>query len=354
MTVVGARDLLDIAGDAATRGRARGQALGPSINLAWTAYLSLFGRLAPGANVSRVVKEVAGGCHDALRSWAPGLAAEVEAVAAGAGVELTVVAGLNARTEILAALGCTIAECSTIAGAGRGLQTWDWFSEFSELWHGQRVAGDRFGFAGLTEHGVLAKIGVNSAGLGVLLNILAHASSAAAEPGVPIHLITRRILGEAGTVPEALEIASSARVSAGSVLTVLTEDSAAWLEVSAAGVRARWADTGEVLTHTNHYLAADLTQGEAFPPEDLVDSRTRLTVLDTVAAEAADGDTGTWAAALSKHQGPVCVHARQQDPLPYETLATVTLRCSDAAVRLTPEGPCRRRRGKRLRPPNGW
>lgn len=110
-------------------------------------------------------------------------------VAEGAGVLFWTIAALNARTEILAEAGAPRAgECSTLVHSGTrttGGQCWDWHEELAAAWHIQTVSGGTRNVAGITEYGILAKIGVNDAGVGVLFNILGHWDDAAT--GVPVH-----------------------------------------------------------------------------------------------------------------------------------------------------------------------
>ncbi|MFC5823977.1 C45 family autoproteolytic acyltransferase/hydolase, partial [Nonomuraea insulae] len=132
--------------------------------------------------------------------WAPHLADEIAGIAAGAGLEPWQVAVVNARTEILAAIDAVgHGECSTSvvlpqAGPPRTVQTWDWHDHLRDaplLWELEPRPGHVV--RTFTEAGTLAKIGVNSAGLGVHFNILRHDADTT-EVGVPVHLIARRIL----------------------------------------------------------------------------------------------------------------------------------------------------------------
>ena len=116
-----------------------------------------------------------------------------------------------------------------------------------------------------TEFGIVGKIGVNDAGLGLHFNILHHRDDGRGA-GVPVHVVARRILDEAATVEEATAIARSATVSASTVLTVVAWDderaSARCLELSPAGVGVLEPDADGVLAHTNHFLDPRLARGE--------------------------------------------------------------------------------------------
>lgn len=169
-------------------------------------------------------------------------------VAEGAGVLFWTIAALNARTEILAEAGAPRAgECSTLVHSGTrttGGQCWDWHEELAAAWHIQTVSGGTRNVAGITEYGILAKIGVNDAGVGVLFNILGHWDDAAT--GVPVHLVARHVLGTAGSFEEAVGILTGAPVSASTVMTVVITTSSTPLSppVNCAGGASRRRTTG--------------------------------------------------------------------------------------------------------------
>jgi len=266
------------------RGRERGLAIRDSLADGIVIYLELFA----ATGISRA--DVVAGAELAVRAteaWSPALAAEMRGTADGAGVPLWQVAALNARTEILSgARGAKPGECSTIVNASSrpvGAQTWDWHDELRGYWHLQRVTGTQRSFVGLTEHGILGKIGMNDAGIGVLFNILGHQSDRA--DGVPVHLVSARVLAEASTLDEAIAILSEAPVSTSSAITVLSPDGAVIVELSPVGAKVVRAVDG-VLLHTNHFLNADLATGEKPGLYD-PDSQLRLGMLEKrVAAKA--------------------------------------------------------------------
>jgi isopenicillin-N N-acyltransferase like protein len=287
---------------------------------------------------------------DRTADWAPALAAEMAGVAAGAGLAEWQVGALNARTEILAALDAVgEGECSTsvvLPGGGappRTVQTWDWHPHLRDvpvLWAYEPRAGRTV--RTFTEFGVLAKIGVNTAGLGVHFNILRHASDTA-EIGVPVHLVARRILDEAATVDEAVALAKSARISASTAITVVTADAAATLELCPDGVGVVAADW--VLLHTNHFLDPVLAAGERLAVERPL-TIDRLTHLHDHADRLAAPDVTARAETLLSHgpdQAPVCAHPDPAAALHerWETVATISLDLAAAALNVHEGGPCR-------------
>ncbi len=242
------------------RGVERGRAIRETLVDALRIYFELFEvvGISPDAVKADALTSIA-----AAERWSPALVEEMRGTAEGAGIELGQIGALNARTEILAAAsGAKPGECSTIvstrAGAV-GAQTWDWHEELSRCWHLQEVRGTPRGFVGLTEHGILAKIGINDAGVGIMFNILGHQRDRAF--GVPVHLVAARVLAEAATLAEAVTILRTAPVSTSSAITVVSPDGAVIVELSPEGAAVLEPQKGALL-HTNHFLTEHLGEGE--------------------------------------------------------------------------------------------
>ncbi|MEU0832369.1 C45 family peptidase [Streptomyces sp. NPDC005969] len=241
------------------RGVARGTQLRDGIPAAIDVYDRLFalGRIAPAQ-----VREDAERALDTIGRFRPGARAEIEGVARGAGTEPWHIAALNARTEILAR-SATVppGECTTIVrrivGDGGsaprtfGVQTWDWHIELNALWHTLEVRGGRHGFVGLTENGILGKIGVNSAGLALHFNILGHVRDSVG--GIPMHVLAAIVLEDAGSVAEAVEIVRSAPLASSGSFALFDEADAVLLDLSPVGVFAVRPEHG-TLVRTNHFL----------------------------------------------------------------------------------------------------
>ncbi|MEV0385919.1 C45 family peptidase [Nonomuraea sp. NPDC050643] len=287
---------------------------------------------------------------DRSAAWAPGLADEITGIAAGAGLEPWQVAVVNARTEILAAIDAVgHGECSTSVvlpqtGPARTVQTWDWHDHLRDapmLWELEPRPGHVV--RTFTEAGALAKIGVNSAGLGVHFNILRHDADTA-DLGVPVHLIARRILDEATTVAEAAEIARSAAVSASTVITAVTASDAASIEISPAGVAVIPPDADGVLLHCNHFLDDALAAGERHATER-PGTYDRLRHLRANVEGLSLEDLNKRALAMLSHapeDAPVCAHPDLTQPLNqrWETLATIGFDLPTGRLRVHQGGPC--------------
>jgi isopenicillin-N N-acyltransferase-like protein len=262
--------------DAFQRGLQRGRAIRDVLADSVEIYLSLFATAGISLETVRLNAEQA---LLATERWCPDLAREMEGTAQASGVDVWKVAALNARTEILSGgRGAKPGECSTVVNASNnpvGAQTWDWHEELSEHWHLQKVHGNARRFVGLTEHGILGKIGINDAGIGILLNILGHQADRA--DGVPVHLVGARVLAQASTLDEAITILRTAPVSTSSAITVVSPEGAVIVELSPVGA-AVVEPQDDVLLHTNHFLDSRLALGEKPGLYD-PDSQLRLATL---------------------------------------------------------------------------
>jgi isopenicillin-N N-acyltransferase-like protein len=149
----------------------------------------------------------------------PRIAAMLDGLAAGAGVPVAEIYALNARTELLYGHpvpqdeGCTaIGVLGTHTGTGHLLlaQNWDWHPDQVDAILLLRTTDER-GHTVLTlaEAGMLAKAGLNSAGVGQCLTMLASdrdGLGAGRPPGIPYHVLARATL-EADSLAWALRVA---------------------------------------------------------------------------------------------------------------------------------------------------
>lgn len=235
-------------------------------------YLDLFGGTV-GIRPNKL-DELAAEALAAIDGWAPGVGREIRGIAAGANQPLHHVAAINARTEILAHGNANVrGECSTVVHLGTAAdrypeaqQNWDWYSSFSDdwlVWAMQLEDGRRI--ETLTEYGVVAKAGCNSAGVGVLFNILHHADDGQ-RIGVPVHVVARRLLESAEDAASALTIIASASLSASTTMTVVSGGDAGKVAVSVEtsphDLGYVFPDGAGVLVHTNHFLSDPLCRGD--------------------------------------------------------------------------------------------
>jgi isopenicillin-N N-acyltransferase-like protein len=194
----------------------------------------------------------------------PRIAELLDGVADGSGVAAEEIYALNARTELL--YGTSIEECTAIgvldtrSASGDTLlaQNWDWHPD-QRPYTLLLATRDETGFvtATLTEAGMLAKSGLNSAGLGVCVNMLG--SDRDGRPGgVPYHVLLRAVL-EAPTLHHAI-VAACANPRSASINLLIgqafddesTPGEIVDLEVAPGDVGFVHPVDG-LITHANHF-----------------------------------------------------------------------------------------------------
>jgi isopenicillin-N N-acyltransferase-like protein len=251
---------------------------------------------------------------------------ELAGMAAGADVPLRALLALNARTEVLAGVGPT--ECSVVGAGGLLAQNWDWHPALAEstvIWISDHGPG---WFVTLTEAGMLAKIGLNDAGLGVCLNMLCS-STDGGHDGTPIHVLLRQVLATCRSVDEAVAVLTEAKVSASSAVTVAQPGDVASVELSPGGANVL---RGSVGAHTNHFLE---------PPKagrDTIESESTVPRLEVVR-------TAPLLDALRSHDGHpngVCRHV--DDSVPWAdqvvTVASVVMNLAHLRFHVAAGQPC--------------
>jgi isopenicillin-N N-acyltransferase like protein len=337
------------------RGRAFGDAQRDRIHLVSGVYGRLFSTVA-GLDEA-AVRELGDQALEQTASWAPELLEEMEGIADGSGLDLSLVGALNARTELLAAAGAA-GECSTVAVLGSAtrdgkpvsVQTWDWHEELADGWLVWEISHpDGRTVRTLTEAGIVGKVGVSGAGVGVHLNILGHEHDGP-PVGVPVHVACRRVLDEADGAVAALTLLAGAAVSASSAVTVVTDDSeggvACTIELSPAGPGFVTPDARGVLVHTNHFIA-DPGRGGDRMVREAPDTVLRLDHAVRRMARLHEGEIDADAVleTMASHRGgagAICCH-----PAPgaafgdrWTTLATIVLEPAAGEMRVLRGGPC--------------
>jgi isopenicillin-N N-acyltransferase-like protein len=328
-----------VEGTSYQRGRQYGTQARARVHLSVQAYQQVFAHYA-GWDWATVRREAAR-FEAPIGKFRPGYLEEMRGIADGAGLDLTDVLAINVRTEVMysakarqapRAAKQIPAECSAFAyvpGPGRAGpailgQNWDW------LLHAARTLvvlearpQDGPDFVTVVEAGLLAKTGMNAAGLGLVTNALVTDADIG-EPGLPYHVLLRAVL-DCGTVTEALKVLQ-AGLRSSSANYLIAHASGAALDVEAApGDFTRlyplFPEDG-VLLHTNHFLASRID------PVDLSlwampDSAVRLQRLRGAAKTANTlDDFRVLLADHADYPNSICAHADPADH-PREQGATI-------------------------------
>jgi isopenicillin-N N-acyltransferase-like protein len=316
------------------------------------------------ASYRRLFETLATGPFDvdlwSRRAWetiqrvAPVHAEEIAGIAEGAGLRVEQLASVNARTEILVAANPTgRSECSTVVSLPPGrspvaVQTWDWYDAMSDGWFTWTVPHpDGRVMRTVTEFGMLAKIGVNDRGVGVLFNMLRHRNDteavATGEVGHPVHLLARAILDDAASADQAVEIASAPWTSASTALTVVDDrGDAASVELFPGGP-ASFRPTDGVLVRTNHFVSEGGRDGCLASSIGVSTELRRDHLLEAFAGHRPTS-VAEVVRAMTHHlpDGGVCRHPlTDTDPVVWHrTLATVAIDPVARTLDVQPDGPC--------------
>jgi isopenicillin-N N-acyltransferase like protein len=334
-------------GTARERGLRFGEAQRTAVEGTLAAYDRLF-REACGAD-SAAVRSFGERVGERLHGEHPAAHEEIAAIARGAGVDQALLMAVNARTELLA--GAARPECSAIGvlperSGGHTLlaQNWDWHPDLREsvvLW--TVVEPDGRWLVTMTEAGMLAKIGLNSRGLGLCVNILG--SSADGGPGgIPVHVLMRLALQRCDDVAAAGALLEANEASGSSCFNVGSPGALASYEVSPASV-ARIEPEDGVLLHTNHFLEPAGDADDVHRRE----SPSTLARLDELARRVrrAPGQVDAAAVkdALRSHDvGPNAVCCHDPDNERYadraETLVSICLDLDELRFEISEGAPC--------------
>jgi len=352
-----------VAGTSYQRGRQYGRQASARVRRSVEAYRETFAHYA-GWDWATVRREAAR-FEAPVGEFRPAYLEEMRGIADGAGLDLTDVLAINVRTEVMYAAEArqavgertgAPAECSAFARVpapgqeGPALlgQNWDWLLHSAQtLVVLEARPDDGPDFVTVVEAGLLAKTGMNAAGLGLVTNALVTDADTG-EPGLPYHVLLRAIL-DCATVTEALNVLQ-ARPRSSSANYLIAHASGAALDVEAAPgdftrLHPLYPQDG-LLLHTNHFLTPLIAPD---PYTDLSlwsmpSSAVRLQRL-RAAAEANARTLGDFRVLLADHADypyGVCAHP---DPAahPCEQGATIASVLMDLGARqlwLAAGNPC--------------
>jgi isopenicillin-N N-acyltransferase like protein len=281
-----------VAGTPYERGRQYGAQARAQVHLSVQAYQRVFAHYAGWDWPA--VRRAAAAFEAPIAAFRPAYLDEMRGIAEGSGLDLPDVLAINTRTEVMYAAKArqaplaaratdratdrqaplahrVPAECSAFAvvpaprAPGQPVsallgQNWDW------LLHSARTLvvlevrqDDGPDFVTVVEAGLLAKAGLNAAGLGLVTNALVTDADVGTA-GLPYHVLLRAIL-DCATVTEAFNVLQAGMRSS-SANYLIAHASGAALNVEAAPgdftrLYPQFPDQG-LLLHTNHFLSSRL------------------------------------------------------------------------------------------------
>lgn len=263
---VGEFPAFDVAGSVEDIGFAYGRQAGEFVHRSVGIYRTAF--LQKGVSWEQA-RRVARDFTPQIERYNPDFLTEIKAIARGAELPVEDIVAINARTELLYGQrptvpkapeadtdGCTgaiampeaTADGHTIHG-----QNWDWRDECADSSVVLRIApADGMRMLVFVEAGILARCGMNAAGVAITGNFL-QTDHDYGLPGVPVPFIRRRIL-MSRTLGEAIRVVFAApRAFANNLMISQSDGEGVNLEATPAEVF--WAQPEEgVLVHANHFI----------------------------------------------------------------------------------------------------
>jgi isopenicillin-N N-acyltransferase like protein len=343
-----------VEGTARERGLTYGRLARERVGLTLEAYSRLFTHYA-GLDWNDVT--------DYARSYEPivldfdrSLIEEMHGIAEGAGVDFKDILAINVRTEVMYGLGeLHAAECSAFAALPEAVanghtllgQNWDWHPAALNCCVVLCIRQeDRPSILTVVEAGLLAKMGMNSDGLGVATNALVSDIDRG-EPGIPFHVMLRSILNSR-TLEEAVKAVQTAhRASSANYLIAAAGGSAIDLETAPGGSDHVFSiePIDGVLGHANCFIAPDVTitdETERLKPMAKIRQRT----IESHLRSAWDGiDAEYMRHALTDHENhphSMCRHPLEE-AAPMErsaTVASVVMDLDDRTMWVSDGQPC--------------
>ena len=263
--------VIELSGDAHERGRAYGSQCKALIGKAIDIYRRLF-RLASNLDWDQSVTK-AKEFIPFIQAYDDDIMQEIHGIAEGSGRTLDEILALNVRSELLFLLASErqngVPECTALAitppsGPGSVLlaQNWDWYPQTQDLCVILKIRQkDQPNIIQIVEAGIIAKIGFNSAGVGLCTNALV---SDQCRVGVPFHAILRKILN-AETMADAIgAVTAPARASSGNYIIGHADGEAINIEAAPYDFNVIYSERG-VITHANHFCIKNMKIRDAVP-----------------------------------------------------------------------------------------
>ena len=240
-------------------GHAHGEAFRPLVRDNVETYFAIFAHYA-GLSRDQVLSR-ASLFVPVIEQFDADLFDEIRGIAEASGNQLEEIVAINSRTEIMFKETPHLGECTALAAtpeataSGHTLvgQNWDWMPKLDGhvllLTIKQKGQEEKPTVLTYTEAGIVAKIGMNSAGLGLCVNLLVSDST---KVGLPFHILCRGILSSF-SMGEALgKIFNHQTGASANYLIGHMDGEAIDIETNPSGVEYLYSQNG-ALSHANHF-----------------------------------------------------------------------------------------------------
>lgn len=316
-----------VRGSAFDRGLQYGQQTSERVRRSIRAYEQVFARWADLRWDD--VRDLARGYVPAIERLEASYVEEMQGLARGAGVSFEDILAINVRTEVMfsakarkaEALQGLPRECTSIAATPEATrdrhtlaaQNWDWLVHSRDTVVVLEVEQEsRPDFVTVVEAGLLAKFGMNAAGVAILTNAMVSELDRG-EPEIPYHVALRSLHDADGITDGLARLQAARRASSANYLLAHRDGLAIDIEGMPGDFAALSLEqpVDGLLAHTNHYVSGRFS-GRDVGLWVMPDSPFRLqSVLGYLRQRLGRLDVAALQQALSLHEGHplgVCSH----------------------------------------------
>jgi isopenicillin-N N-acyltransferase-like protein len=290
-----------------------------------------------------------------INNYDPDMIAEMQGIADAVGRPLIDIVTLNARSEVMfsaqAVEGCTTISAIPPKTDGKTYvaQNWDHYLRYHDVMLiVEMEQKDKPNILMVTEAGLIGKIGMNDAGIGLCFNALGCEGTSG---GLPVHCAVRGVLNSR-SIGEAIGAAIQTKAANGVNLHIASKEGVAVdVELANDGYDVMFNHEG-VFAHTNHFISTKLlTHVKDRFQERTPDTHIRLGMAQRELRNA-DGPITleVMQQVLKNHVNypdAICRHA-ETDPRPvgkrgniFETVFSIVTNISDGVMYVADGVPCK-------------
>jgi isopenicillin-N N-acyltransferase like protein len=268
------------------------------------------------------VTEVAKKFQPSLQQKCPNFVEEMKGIAEGSGVDYHDILALNVRTEIAYGMysdGCTAFAWKT-DDASFLAQNWDWSHEqHQNIIKADIAQTGKPKISMMTEGGIIGKIGLNSAGVGVTLNAIR--ALGVSHDKMPVHLALRTVLNS-NSGDEAADALRQSGVAAAAHIQIADKSTGTvGFECTAEDIVEMPMENG-ICTHSNHLVKKHKIADKTFLP----DSPLRLQRIGQLIKATEKPTMESLAELLKDEQNyPTAINRSQTEKSSIETLFSVVM-----------------------------
>ncbi len=291
---------------------------------------------------------------DAIERNHPRYFVGMQGIAHGSGADLVEIAMLNVRYEILyyqyAMMGIADGCSSLVVDRSRSAenhlilaQNWDWFPDI-KCAIVQTTPSDGVNTLTFTEAGIFGgKIGINSVGVGLLINGLISLTDSWRTLNKPFHVRCYEILQQRHLRAALAVVTNEQRACSANFVIASAKHGAVNVEAAPDAVEMIAPDNG-FLVHTNHFIDPDLL-GIAEPSEERIHTVHRYNCLQRQLPAVGNVTVDTIKRWLSDHDGypnSVCQHPDSSivSAEHYATVASIILNLDTLTMSVAAGTPC--------------